>query len=1204
MVAESLGRLFEVGFNIGILSYIEQNSIPHHFGELYRQDLQHLKFSEMLKRIVGKENIISEENIDLIEQWSLFLIQKGFLSGFNFFREYIKSTEINDRQRRAWEILYCQCSFCEDNSIKTYSKSDQREFRDLLSQFGNVLNPNDLDRYIQQYQKKGEFLKADTLMLLRRGKQFRILSVDLSVFSVRSSQDLLDLEDRDLQNQRRLLLREISYLRSKSIFSKLRIDTGNTNHLSSLFSGELKRYLTAFKREDKESVKLIQAGSYAYSFYRFLREIDLLKADTSVVFNVVGYSDRGLSAISASPANLDVLATCSEIYKNEPKEQEILEARHQVLNIIQRNAALSFEQGWTFVKQLLDIPSDAIASVTHSERIEGFSSTLELREPHAKLIEAALESEDIYVFLTGNPGIGKTTAIVEFLKLHVNEGFLFFYVSPRRQVNLDIIEKFKEPDTQRFFDQRVFCINTNSTLLDDHSPHCTVNYHCKNPQGDFHQKSVDFFDASQTIQRPTFRQHSLKRITDDRLKAAHRKRRGVLSALCEAIYTVIDSEISNHIVATACIQSLKVTPEGQNTLRHFKQIFKKAYNQVEGKIIPSEMRKISRRIKHLFIMIDEITGDESGVEFFKEIHEIITSYGLTNPQSGFNTKIIVADASIVNLDVIKQHLSVTSPEPDKIFFRRVNAQVEIPLSTQKFKFKQLPATVINANSYPASSLNVTYKLWVESVKFTEKLSHREDQLKKSIQLQIVEDIHELLERGNGQLLVYIQDKRRLQELISLLKKKQGEFEKNREYLEIHASLSDREKQEIQDYKNLVQVIFMTSAASRGISFPKARYILVEIPRFRVENNLMEIIQVIYRCRGEYIENKQEKTLDAEEKELFFYLRDRAIYYDRQDHQIAIKESILSLLNILLILKISMMTRIQGCGKLGRHYYQMIPIGGKSISAVGKTFSGQMASLIKDLKSEYYSSPEKQSLKEVYTRLEQLLSQAEFVLSSTPDPRFISYLELKEKFNQNFAELLSNSFEPLLNFGNLEPGLITGTLLVVPITERKLEETYEIKLSQISTLANSELLDMMLAISYSEDYPENLRSAIKDAIELIDKLRDKGHKSQQIEQESQRLDQYYALPLFALIAGEKMKEYFTSEPEEPEDERFRDILATYIHHLYPTDKTLPIGYHYKEFPFVIFSSYSLERMREKIFTEQYLLTSNELNILNLILAQET
>ena len=102
---------------------------------------------------------------------------------------------------------------------------------------------------------------------------------------------------------------------------------------------------------------------------------------------------------------------------------------------------------------------------------------------------------------------------------------------------------------------------------------------------------------------------------------------------------------------------------------------------------------------------------------------------------------------------------------------------------------------------------------------------------------------------------------------------------------------------------------------------------------------------------------------------------------------------------------------------------------------------------------------------------------------------------------------------------------------------------------------------------------------------------------------QRSDQYYALPLFAFISGDVMKDYFANEPNEPEDQRFRNILATYIRMLYPVGNILPIGNKYRDFPFVVFRSYSLEEIRKKSFTDKYLLTSNELNVLNLILSQK-
>ncbi|MGK7919848.1 MAG: hypothetical protein AB4080_07550, partial [Trichodesmium sp.] len=106
-----------------------------------------------------------------------------------------------------------------------------------------------------------------------------------------------------------------------------------------------------------------------------------------------------------------------------------------------------------------------------------------------------------------------------------------------------------------------------------------------------------------------------------------------------------------------------------------------------------------------------------------------------------------------------------------------------------------------------------------------------------------------------------------------------------------------------------------------------------------------------------------------------------------------------------------------------------------------------------------------------------------------------------------------------------------------------------------------------------------------------------------EQNSQNLDQYYALPLFVFMSGELMSEYFKTEPEEEEETEFRTLLSKYVHYLYPAYNTLPIGRKYREFPFIVFRSYSLGEMREKIYSDRYLLTSNELNILNLILCRD-
>ncbi|WP_293127631.1 helicase-related protein [Microcoleus sp. bin38.metabat.b11b12b14.051] len=1222
MIGEDFGRLFEVGFNVGILAYIQRENISHSFGDSYRLDLQQLQLPKMMAEITREANLLGSLDAKIVEKWSLFFIQKGFLGGLNFFREYIKSTgwTLNTSQ-----ILYFQCSLNCANSIRTQN-DDKTEvfkaFKKLLSQFKMVkpnLSDDEINSYIRRYKEKGEFLQADTLILLQNGRDFRILCVDLSVFTPPLAAGKVE-NLNEIEVMRKSLLREISYLRSKSVFSNLRIDTST---LGVDFSEELKRYFTAFKYKDKESAKLIQAGSYAHSFYGFLQTTKMIGDDAEVLLNVVGYSDRTINAISLRSDKIDILANCAKIYHQEAKGKEINAARGEVLDAIQLNAARSFQNGQQFVKDLLTIGKSS-TPVCHPERIDNFvnsidiisdkladdlqiSRGLHLRDAHAELIVKALQSHETYLFLTGNPGIGKTTAIANFLKSHIDDGFLFLYVSPRKQVNLDIIEKFRDKNTGLLCDNRLFCVNSSSDIIDGNYGKCTVNYVANNHHENFQQKNVQFINDGAETQRNKSQKPQLERKSETVIKPKTGKKDGVLSSVCDAIYTRINCKTSNNIVATVSIQSLKVTETGKNTLQHLDKIFQDAYNKRDKGVIPARMQEISSRIKHIFIMIDEITGDDGGVDFLHGIGRLLNKYELHHPKHGFNTKIIVADASIVDPDVITQHLDDTSPEPDKIYFKKLPKKSEEipPLQVTPFEFKRLAAKVINTNSYPASSLEITYKVFVEAVKFTEDTAlNPKNDLVKSVQSQMIEDINQRLGiPGVEQIIVYIQDKRRLGELIERIQNER-EFKRYIDYLEVHANISEEEKEQIQKCKNKVKVIFMTASGSRGLSFPKTKHILVDIPRFQIEKNLMEVIQVIYRGRGE---DEDGNTLDGEAKELVFYLSDTAVYY-ADDVELSLQESKLSLLNLLLILKTAVMTRIVGYGYLGREKFLMIPIGGKSVSAVGDTFSSKIAGLIKILKSEHRRHRGNMALKEVYEGLEELLSRAEFVLPKSDESREKgnSYLEMREDFNRKFLQMCS-PLDGLLGYGNLEMGHVCGGLLIVPLAAQSLDENYQMRLNnEIKNCLDNQLLENMYRIRDSKSSPENVKSAIRGgAIELLQFLNGDLEKTQYFQQQSQQFDRYYAIPLFAFVSGEEMQEYFAqTKLEEPEDRLFRDILSAYVRSTYPIDSVMPIGHKYHEFPFIVFRSYSLEQSREKMFTDKYLLSSNELNVLNLILSKKS
>jgi hypothetical protein len=159
--------------------------------------------------------------------------------------------------------------------------------------------------------------------------------------------------------------------------------------------------------------------------------------------------------------------------------------------------------------------------------------------------------------------------------------------------------------------------------------------------------------------------------------------------------------------------------------------------------------------------------------------------------------------------------------------------------------------------------------------------------------------------------------------------------------------------------------------------------------------------------------------------------------------------------------------------------------------------------------------------------------------------------------------------------------------------------------QIRSLTESDLVRQMMAIAHNANaYPERLRVALFQACDLIYELIDTSiTNTQTFEEVSQRGDFYYAVPLFAFIARDALRQYFAEGQEQTDRVTFKDLLAGYVRQLYPADSILPVGAAYADFPFVIFRSYNLRALRAKMFNSRHLLTSQELSIVNMLLLQE-
>ncbi len=1223
LAKEDLGRLFEVGFDVGILAYIRANRGRFAWAGdgRYAADLSRLKLRPVCQAILDRAGITSVEDRVLAERWLVYSLQRGYLSGLSFFGEYVASLEAENPAlaRRPIEIAYLQCSFSDDNGFGFRDKGDEAHFADLLAQLPRVqLTPAERVRY----SSRGGFLRADTLLLLRSGSQTRVLVVDLSVFADSPLVNLGNLDD--VETARRMLVSDVAYLRSKSVFANLCIETGTQN--LGLAEG-FQRYFTAFKYRDKEATKLVQAGAYAFSFREFALDHGLLAADDNTIFNVVGYSNRGLNAMAVGPANLGLLETCYHTYR-EGVDAGLEVVREDVWGVIARNAIAAFQNGRRFVNDLLARPDDPREPrvVEHIEQVSGFASpvdkvpedvaqalgidgAIDLRDAHARLVTEAVSGESTYVFLTGNPGIGKTTAIVEFLKAHEAEGYLFIYASPRKVLGSDLLDKVRDPTTGRLYSDNALLLNTNSLVIRRHGGEPTVQHWRNGETGDVVRGGVHFVEGQADEDADGRRQRRLKAILDDTLEDRGEIASGVLRSLSQALRAVIDGGIATNVLATITIQALRKTRSG-DTLAHLEEIFASAYNKRDGEVLPDTMRQIASRFKHVFIMVDEVTGDPSGAEFLAGVHRFVQKYGLTNPAYGFNTKIIVADASIVDRAVIEQHLTSSSVEPNKVFFRKLDRGTGRgeALSRETFYYRRLPAVVVNANSYPAHQLELRYRVFLmPSEREGADVLHSGERPPDAVQSALVKDIVARISQPDApQIIVYVQNKQRLAQLIEVLRAMTPDgFVENRDYVSIHADMSDRSREELHKYKDKVRVVFMTASASRGLSFPRARSILVDVPRFSVEQNLMEIIQVIYRARGRYLENGASATLDDSDKELVFYVTER-VALDAGSSADPWREASLGALNLLLILKAAVMTRIVGSGRIGRDDFVLVPIGGKSVSAAGEPFSTTMGSLKRGLDRYYLRHLDQPHLRRAAESLKTLLARCDVLLTPSRKSRDTrreeaSFLEVQKRWTQEFAADAGRGIDRLLDRGDFETSHVAGGLLIVPVGDRNVESTYRMRVGQ-ELRERGDLLRDLLAIRKRDDCPESLRESIRAALDLLDLLPEDGAQSQYLEQHTARPDQYYAIPLLALCAPEAFASHFAAEDAEKVDCPFRDVLASYARSLYPITDVLPLGSGYESFPFVLFTSHTLAEFRRKPFSAEHILTSHEFNVLNLILAR--
>ncbi len=1335
ILGDDFGLVFELGVNVGILAgirhLVSKKKIVSKVHALYDDELKKMKLSRVVSRLRDKAIQNGVTDPTLLKKTATFieyLVFLGVHKGFNFIVEYCQGMpaaikvfrseplsiqsfdtslnsqstgELSGLSQKADEptLLYYQCDlqqlFYADSYVRYESLIPKLD--KMFKRLDSNIKPD-----YQRFQHRGQFLNADIIMLFQLFDRYRVVVIDVGLFSVADISFVPDLHDVQTVKQR--LMSTYHYMRQKTVFEHLNIDSDKAGIQ---YSPELADYFEAFSRNDKDTEKMIQAGGYAHSFVQCLNA--LLPArfnDENLEVNAIGLTDRAYNAtFIADKADMPILQLFQKLYqdskaqnKGMPYSDRRALSVQSVFKRIYSNFKQTFRRARTFngeanifrdeheaeslaafVEQLQTLPisDNGVNQVAYTETLKDFHSTaddvptallaevgllnqtdavplkdnlcqISFRNAHAMLTTKAMYNNDLLLFLTGHPGIGKTTAIVEYILNAdiLSEGVLFFYFSPRTQVNYDIIEKLSDinNDGKRVVkSDSVVCIYSNSALISNFEGQPVIKYasnvslppKLKMPSAIGGRQSVLKLVADdEEIQFHKSRFSHSQSSSDNKMEYSHYVAQGVLNTVCSAICTLrqahrFNNGIPKNIVATATVQSLKKTQMG-NTAQHLKRIFAEAANDKQLKYFDeAKLAQIAKTTRHMIFMVDEVIGDSGGAEL---LHELVKISKRLKLDKHFKLKIIASDASIAGKDVIKQHLSKQEPSPAKILYRQVvDKTIEAkPLSIQqaqvKMGFSKLDATLINANTFPASELVLSYKVGVEMVAIDDKgdtITSSETIIQS--QAWILRDIFKLLgdKSRKGQIIVYIQNIKRLNQLINALKEQippspfskggneLSSFEEFKDYLQIHSSISDEARKKIHQHKNAVKVIFMTSSASRGITFARVRHILIEVPKFQIENNLMEIVQTVYRGRGG--ETDEERALEKQTRWITFYLHDSIRYADSAQQAERYQRGICGLMNMILLVRAALKTRIAGYGDIGaKRDLRIIPVGGKHIESVGASLLTSTAQLLTEMGREIsrnyddakagqadYDNPLaklRQDVRTIFVRTQTRVANETLKKINT------YYESFAQRAQQSLYDVLTHDFEPEF--------YVDGDIFTVPIATS--EERVDISRDMLMAAKAERLVERMQGHAKNSNYTNNLRTALTKMAKEIEKMQQASEdtsRSQDIYSQNTSGGQYLSIPLPVFFKPEIFRQYFRHdsetliyETETVAGDSFRDALGNYLYLLYQLVGKLPLDGGYESFPFLLFRCENLTVIRQQRFDRRYLFSSTAFNLINLVLSQ--
>jgi hypothetical protein len=862
---------------------------------------------------------------------------------------------------------------------------------------------------------------------------------------------------------------------------------------------------------------------------------------------------------------------------------------------------------------------------------------ISLRDMHAAAIVAGMQcarqGELNVLALEGNPGIGKTTAIRTHLGKKA-DGYLFLYVSPRVVINRDVTESLARNEDKS--PTGILTLTTNAQIIA-----AAERWHQKEVEAgrdtkrrvdcavvaDGVEKLVKPRDSSLLVLTPQQEEeidahHSSVKVRKDQLsehedQVLDRNLMGVLNGMARtAKELLVANPPVNRMVLTAALQGFRERANKKTTIDALSQLFDNKASNAAGR---AERKAFAQRMPTIVVMVDELAGDGAGAPFVHAVaqwlnNEFLECFEDAGEPSPFTVALVVSDASLGNEVVLERYLNAGDQTPDKVLISRSTGDCPFRVAVTQVKIggRKRNTLHVMTNSFPASELHIHYRVKLTAVDVQESEQGVDESVRQAIRrvadeavLQnAVDELLKALDAGARQVIYFAQDKQFLRDMrAALLDADKERLNRHNVHILDSSVPGWRRKQLVSpEIREKARVFLMTSSGARGVSFPLTDWILASVPRFNVEAALMEIAQLIYRGRGQYLDDDGIKQSgDKVPRHLVMLVDDYVVGNRIPDKRQWLRQSI-DLMTLLVMLRSTIHTRITGDAGL-RQKLALVPVGAVGMDELISLMSQYVAEFMRE-SNLYKMRGENEDLRALVGRAhgyaEEIFSRTKLqgVAKRGADGRTM----VKSSCAYDLTTLVTTGISPLLIASEPRsfPDYVSfsGPVIVENWADFDKQEVFafEAHEEQVSRGTRA-LLAHLRDIEETKDFPSTLRNPAANLRRLLQRDHLDGANAFRTLKALKSENTWVAVP-----AGYYQ---FLHPDNRPDDEEFllddqavwQKALGTSLNAGSAVMPPLP---RYESFPWAAAVGQVSPLKLDLVFDDRYFMASNELNLLNTLL----